>query len=147
MTIKNLRAPQERICANMEQAMNYFETTITKKTNAEACEVCGSPAYWMCAVCKKYMCLFKKHNWTGGKCRFLFHSEKFFGLSRSDYLDVVGRGQDKNGGRKKMEDIKRELVDWKQVSDAAIERHAHFIARLIAQEEHQDGATSGSSTA
>ena len=71
--------------------MNHFEA-IKKARNAGACEVCGSSTYWRCAVCKKYMCLFNKHNWTGGKCAFLFHSEKYFGLSRSDYLDVVGKG-------------------------------------------------------
>lgn len=144
VTIKNLRAAKERICTNMEQAMNHFEA-IKKATNAGACEVCGSSTYWRCVVCKKYMCLFNKRNWTGGKCAFLFHSEKYFGLSRSDYLDVVGKGRYENGGRKNYEDLKRELANWKPASDTAIERHARFIARLIAQDERQDAATSGSS--
>ena len=144
VTIKNLRAAQERICTNMEQAMNHFEA-IKKARNAGACEVCGSSTYWRCAVCKKYMRLFDKRNSTGGKCAFFFHSEKYFGFSRSDYLDVVGKGRNENGGRKNYEELNRELANWKPASDTAIERHARCIARLIAQDERQDAATSGSS--
>ena len=79
----------------------------------------------------------------------MFHSEKYFGLSRSDYLDVVGKGWDELGRRKNVEELKKELIHWKPASEAALEKHARFIARLIANEEHQDGtsATSGSSTA
>lgn len=95
-------------------------------------------------MCKKFMCLFQKCNWTGRKCAFLFYSEKYFGLSRSDYLDVVGKGWDKNGDRKNYEDLKRESTNWKPASDTAMERHARYIARLIAQDDRQDGATRGS---
>jgi hypothetical protein len=38
----------------------------------------------------------------------LFHSEKFFGLSRSDYLDVLGKGWE-NGKKKKNDDIRRKI--------------------------------------
>lgn len=150
VTMKNFRAARERgrICTTMENTMEHFEA-IKKSTNAGACEVCGTQSYWKCGLCKKYVCLFNKRNWAGGKCAFLFHSEKYFGLSRSDYLDVVGKGQDELGRRKTVEELKRELQHWKPASDAALARHARFIARLIANEKHQDGnsATSGSSTA
>jgi hypothetical protein len=33
---------------------------------------------------------------------FLFHSEKFFGLSRSDYLDVLGKGWENGEKRRRM---------------------------------------------
>ena len=39
-------------------------------------------------MCKKYMCLFVKHNWTGGKCAFMFHSEKYFGWMLSERVGM-----------------------------------------------------------
>ena len=74
------------------------------------------------------------------QCAFLFHSEKFFRLARSDYLDVLGKGREK--GEKK----RKELDSWKPATDAAMERHKRFIAWLNAQDAHEKSATSGGST-
>jgi len=71
---------------------------------------------------------------------FLFHSEKFFGLSRSDYLDVLGKGWE-NGEKKKNDDIRRKLESWKPATEAAMERHARFIARLNAQDVREESTT------
>ena len=76
---------------------------------------------------------------------FLFHSEKFFGLSRSDYLDVLGKGWE-NGKKKKNDDIRREMESWKPATEAAMERHARFIARLNAQDVREESATTSGST-
>jgi hypothetical protein len=144
VTFTNLRAAGNRICATMEHAQKHFDTII-KKTNAGPCEVCGLPTYWTCMTCGKYMCLLNKRNWNGAKCAFLFHSEKFFGLARSDYLDVLGKGWE-NGEKKKKDDIRWELDSWKPATEAAMERHACFITRLNAQDVHEESATTGGST-
>jgi hypothetical protein len=92
VTLTNLRAAGKRICAMMEETQKHFDTII-KKTNAGPCGVCGLPTYWMCTLCGKYMCLLNIWRWNGAKGAFLFHSEKFFGLARSDYLNnVLGKG-------------------------------------------------------
>jgi len=143
VTLSNLRAAGARLCPTMEEAQKHFDS-IVKKTNAAACEVCGTTSYWMCIMCGKYICLLKKRNWNGARCAFLFHSEKFFGLARCDYLDVLGKGW-QNGERKKKEVIKRELESWKPATDADIERHARFITRLTAQDARENSGTTGSS--
>jgi hypothetical protein len=96
-------------------------------------------------TCGKYMCLLNKWNWNGAKCAFKFHSEMFFGLARSDYLDVLGKGWE-NGEKKKKDDIRRELDNWKPATEAAMERHACFIAQLNAQDVREESATTGGST-
>jgi hypothetical protein len=144
VTLTNLRAAGKRICATMEHAQKHFDTII-KKTNAGPCEVCGLPTYWMCVTCGKYMCLLNKRHWNGAKCAFLFHSEKFFGLARSDYLDVLGKGWE-NGEKKKKDDIRWELDSWKPATEAVMERHTRFIARLNAQDLREESATTGGST-
>jgi hypothetical protein len=75
------------------------------------------------------MCLLNKRHWNDAKCAFLFHSKKFFGLARSDYLDVLGKGWE-NGEKKKKDGIRQELDSWKPATKAAMERHGRFIARL-----------------
>jgi hypothetical protein len=144
VTLTNLRAAGKRICATMEHAQKHFDTII-KKTNAGPCEVCGLPTYRMCITCGKYMCLLNKRNWNGAKCAFLFHSEKFSGLARSDYLDVLGNGWE-NGEKKKKDDIRRELDSRKPATEAVMERHVRFIARLNAQDVREESATTGGST-
>jgi hypothetical protein len=145
VTLTNLRAAGNRICELMEHAQKHFDTII-KKTNAGPCEVCGLPTYWTCMRCGKNMCLLNKRNWNGAKCAFRFHSEKFFGLARSDYLDVLGKGW-KNGEKKKKDDIRRALDTCKPaMTEAAMERHARFIARLNAQDVLEESATTGGST-
>jgi hypothetical protein len=144
VTLTNLRAAGKRICVMMEHTQKHFDTII-KKSNAGPCEVCGLSTYWMCMTCGKHMCLLNKRNWNGAKCAFLFHSEKFFGLSRSDYLDVLGKGWE-NGKKKKNDDIRREMESWKPATEAAMERHARFIARLNAQDVREESATTSRST-
>ncbi len=41
---------------------------------------------------------------------FLYHNDKFFGLARSDYIDVFGKGYKENGQRKSKDTIKKELA-------------------------------------
>jgi hypothetical protein len=144
VTLTNLRAAGKRICETMEHDQKHFDTII-KKTNAGPCEVCGLPTYWMCITCGKCMCLLNKWNWNGAKCAFLFHSGKFSGLARSDYLDVLVKGWE-NGEKKKKNDIRQELDSWKPATEAAMERHARFIARLNAQDVREESATTGGST-
>jgi hypothetical protein len=144
VTLTNLSAAEKRICITMEHAQKHFDTII-KKTNAGSHEVCGLSTYWMCMTCGKHMCLLNKWNWNDAKCAFLFHSEKFFGLSRIDYLDVLGKGWE-NGEKKKKDDIRWELDSWKPATEAAMERHPHFIARLNAQDVHEESATTSGGT-
>ncbi len=65
--------------------------------------------------------------------RIFNHNDKFFGLARSDYIDVLGKGWE-NGQRKMKDKIKKELALWKPASEAAIERNARFMAQLCADE-------------
>ena len=83
------------------------------------------------------MCLLNKRHWNGAKCAFLFHSKKFFGLARSNYLDVLGKGWE-NGKKKKNDDIRREMESWKPATEAAMERQARFISRLIAPDVREE---------
>ncbi len=43
-------------------------------------------------MCNTFICLFKKLHWNGDRCAFLYHNDKFFGLARSDYIDVLEKG-------------------------------------------------------
>ena len=53
---------------------------------------------------------------------------------------MLGKGWE-NGEKKKKDDIRRELESWKPVTEAAMERHARFIARLNAQDVREESAT------
>ncbi len=68
-------------------------------------------------------------------------NDKFFGLARNDYVDVLGKAYKENGQRKTKDKIKKELALWRPASEAVIERNARFMARLCADE---NTATSGS---
>ena len=135
--LANLMAAQRlpRFCSTIEQVQQHFDV-IQKKTNPSACEVCGVSTYWKCMICNSFICLLDKWHWKGAKCAFTFHSEKFFGLARSDYLDVLGKGWE-NGKKKRSDEIKWELELWRPPTAAVMERHARFIARLKAQDEHE----------
>ena len=137
VTLVNLMSARRlpRFCSTIEQVQQHFHA-IKKKTNPSACEVCGVSTYWKCTICNSFICLLDKRHWNGAKCAFTFHSEKFFGLARSDYLDVLGKVWE-NGKKKRCDEIKRELELWKQPTAAVMERHARFIARLKAQDEHE----------
>ena len=146
VTLTNLRAARRlpRFCSTIEQVQQHFDA-IQKKTNPSPCEVCGVSTYWKCTICNRFICLLDKRHWKGAKCAITFHSENFFGLARSDYIDVLGKGWE-NGVKKGKDEIKRELQQWKPATAAVMERHARFIARLNAQDE-RDGelaTTSGS---
>ena len=134
VTLNNLNAAWEllQFCATMEELQKHFEA-IKKKNSPQVCEVCGSQTYWCCELCGKYICLLNKCHWNGARCAFLYHSEHFFGLARSNYIDVLGKGWG-NGKRKTKEEIKKELENWKPPGVPAIERNACFMARLCADE-------------
>ena len=70
---------------------------------------------------------------------------KVLRVVKGDYLDVLGKGWE-NGEKKKKDDIRRELESWKPATEAAMERHACFIARLNAQDVHEESATISGST-
>ena len=48
--------------------------------------------------------------------------------------------------KKKNDDIRREMESWKPATEAAMERHARFIARLNAQDVREESATTSGST-
>ena len=56
---------------------------------------------------------------------------------------MLGKGWE-NGEKKKKDDIRRELESWKPATEAAMERHARFIAQLKAQDVHEESATTTS---
>jgi hypothetical protein len=57
---------------------------------------------------------------------------------------VLGKGWE-NGERKRKDKMKKEMAHWKPASEAAKERNSCFMARLCAQEMHEDTATTSSS--
>ena len=58
---------------------------------------------------------------------------------------MLGKGWE-NGEKKKKDDIRQELESWKPATEAAMERHARFIARLNAQDVRDESATISRST-
>ena len=62
---------------------------------------------------------------------FLYHSEDFFGLARSNYVMVLKKGWNE-GEQKTKKEIEKELLNWKPLTEAALERNGHFINRLRA---------------
>ena len=73
------------------------------------------------------MCVISNRRWKGARCSFLYHNESFFGLSRLDYLEVLKKGW-QGDEKKSLQEIQRELSNWKPASDDAIE---HYISRLV----------------
>jgi hypothetical protein len=94
-------------------------------------------------LCKIFICLFDKNHWNGTRCAFSYHNDKFFGLARSDYIDVLGMGYKENGQMKTKDKIKKELALWKPASEAAIERNACFMAQLCADENTATSSSRG----
>ncbi len=73
--------------------------------------------------------------WNGAGREFMYHSEKFFGLSRSDYKDAQGKNDIKN---------------WKPASAKVLKKNARYIARIkasVADGGRADGAVVESSEA
>jgi hypothetical protein len=124
VTLQNLKAAWQlsQFCLTIEDIQKHFGS-ICKKTNQYTCKVCRKKTYWSCGLCNTFICLLNKHHWNGGRCAFLYHNDKYFGLARSDYIHVIGKGWE-NGQRKTKDKIKKELAQWKPANEAAIERNA-----------------------
>ena len=117
------------------QAIRVHFQHIFKTNNPSYCEVCGEKCYYKCRLCNKTMCVMPGKRWEGARCAFMYHSEEFFGLSRSDYKDVQGKSDIKN---------------WKPASEKVIKRNARYIARMkasAAEGGRVDGAVVQSSEA
>ncbi len=114
VTLHNLKAAWQlpQFYSTIEDIQKHFES-ITKKTNQYTCEVCGKKTYWSCGLCQIFICLLDKHNWNSGRCTFLYYNDKFFGLARSDNIDVLGKSDKENGQRKTKDKIKKELALYK----------------------------------
>lgn len=103
-----------RCCNTSEDLRAHFESMFaTKGRNIKPCEVCGEGTIWKCKLCNKSLCLLRKRGWAGGKCVMEYHNHEFFGLSRSDSIELYGR---KSG--------------WKPPDERAKRRNASAINRL-----------------
>ena len=123
VTLENLEvARQSRLCEESPRMRSHF-TNIVKANNAKPCEVCGRDCRYICTLCMKHMCTNPGKSWNGAQCAFLYHSEEFFGLSRSDYNAVQG---------------KTDLSRWIPPSIDMITRNARYIKGITAR---KDGAT------
>ena len=118
VTVENLNNArmQGRFCDPTENVEHHFQSFVNEK-NKGNCEVCGNQCYWRCKICNKYMCVSPKRVWNGCKCAFQFHREEFFGLARSDYLQVQGKSN---------------IDNWRPAPEAVIARNKRAIARIKA---------------
>ena len=140
VTMANLRMARHtpRFCKTNEELQMHF-ASIEKKTNPGICEVCGNnKCYYYCTLCRRHMCVITNRRWTGARCAFLYHNESFFGLSRHDYLEVLKKGSN-DDEKKSLQEIQRELSQWKPASDVAIERNTRYISRLLMEESGSAG--------
>ena len=71
----------------------------------------------------KHMCTNPGKSWNGAQCAFLYHSEEFFGLSRSDYIEVQG---------------KTDTSKWTPPNNDVIARNTRYIKGITAR---KNGAT------
>jgi len=103
-----------RCCNTSGDLKAHFESMYTSKgRNIKPCEMCGEGTIWKCRLCNKSLCLFRKRGWAGGKCIMDYHSHEFFGLSRSDSIELYG----KQSG-------------WRPPDERALRRNASAINRL-----------------
>ena len=86
------------------------------------CEVCGKPSRWRCSLYKKNMCTEEQRKWNGAKCAITFHSDSFFGLTRSDYSELHGKN----------------IVNWTPPSASAISRNAMRVKTMVAAIDEED---------
>jgi hypothetical protein len=86
--------------------------SIVVTTNSLLCEVCRKKCLAKCRLYNKHICTMDKRKWNGAKCAVLFHSEEFFGLTRSDYKAM--HGKDGSG--------------WKAPDEGTIARNAQRIS-------------------
>ena len=94
VTLEQYKAALEsgRLCITLEQIREHFFSVYADKGNNQlACEVCGTKTIWRCGKCAKPMCTTRKRTWSGGRCIFAYHSHDFFGLSRSDKVELEGK--------------------------------------------------------
>jgi len=116
VTLENVKLATEngRLCSSVGALQEHFNAVI-RTTNSMKCEVCGEKTVWKCNLCDKFMCTTRKRNWNGSKCIFNYHSPDFFGLLRSDHVDLFGQ----------------DVRTWKAPNEAAVEKNARKIRRWI----------------
>lgn len=118
-----------RICDTLDEVREHFAAVYADKgNNLQACEACGKKTIWRCSLCQKAMCTTRNRAWSGGKCIFTYHSHEFFGLSRSDRVELEGK--DVRGwtppnnyvvlkNARKINRWKRELADMNDTNNGA----------------------------
>lgn len=134
VTTTNLRIAREkhRFCYSIGEIEDHFKHMVNV-SNAKICDACGLKTYWECKLCQAPLCVFTNRTWTGASCVFLYHKEEFFGLARSDYVEVLKKGWTDGRVRTKQE-IQRELEAWRPANGEAVQRNARFISRLRDEE-------------
>jgi hypothetical protein len=79
------RTVVKRLCGddftNLKVHLNSTKSVNCRKT----CEVCGNQVFKVCGLCGKPM-----HLETGKMCAVDFHDDNFFGLARSDFVNLLG---------------------------------------------------------
>ena len=112
-------------CDHGKQIKSHCEN-IVKECKKGIYEVCDEPCYWPCHLCRRFISAVPKRKWNGAKCIFTYHTEEFFGLARSDYLEVQGHNRIKN---------------WKQANDAVTASNARYIPNIKADSHNlHDGS-------
>ena len=81
-----------RLCGDLQYIRQHLART-NKTTNLVKCEVCGAKTSFKCTLCDKYVCVFNRKKWEGGGCALSYHDDSFFGLSKSDSLELYGQSK------------------------------------------------------
>lgn len=100
MTVENFKRAKTgtrftppRLCGELKHIKTHL-ASLEKQSWSSPCEVCGKKCCWKCTECGKFVCLFGDgRKWNGAPCALTMHCDTFFGLSRSDYSNVLGRNK------------------------------------------------------
>ena len=109
------RSGSVRLCGDL----TYFEQHVesrAKRKNSRPCEACGADSYTIFVLFNVPLHFLTRRGWQTKKTCFLkFHSDAFFGLSRSDSTLL---GKTKN--------------EWKEPSKQTFDRNAGYVKSLQA---------------
>jgi len=101
-------------CQAKDEIREHFRSVYNDKgNNRQPCEACGTQTTWRCGLCEKAMCTTTNRVWTGNKCILAYHSHNFFGLSRSDRVQLEGK----------------DVRTWTPPSNIAVSKNAWKIKR------------------
>ena len=91
---KSTRHTTPRLCGDLNDIKIHF-ASVKKHSNIARCEVCGEKTAFKCGLCNKFLCMYRKRQLNGGHCVLTYHDDAFYGLSKTDSLELFGNEKGK----------------------------------------------------